>query len=99
MGAALGVGAGYQYSGSVDAPGILTHPDAVWEGAVKEVNSYMSEVPTFSVDPNTYANQAEQYVKQQIQEHVPIAEEVSQVVETASNIGNALEDFGSSFGL
>ncbi len=99
MGAALGVGAGYQYSGSVDAPGILTHPDAVWESAVKEVNSYMPEVPTFSVDPNTYANQAEQYVKQQIQEHVPIAEEVSQVVETASDIGNALEDFGSSFGL
>jgi hypothetical protein len=99
MGLAVGVGAGIEYSGSVDAPGILTHPDAVWEGAVKEVSSYMPEVPNISVDPNTYVNQAEQYVEQQIQEHVPIAEEVSQFVETTSDIGNTLEDFGSSFGL
>jgi hypothetical protein len=39
MGAAIGVGAGYRYSGSVDAPGIITHPDAVWESAVEEVSS------------------------------------------------------------
>lgn len=98
MGAALGVGAGYQYSGSVDAPGIVTHPDAVWESAVEEVSSYVPEVPSFSTDPSTYTDQAEQYVVQQVQEYVPIPEEVSQVAEVISDPGSVIEDIGSSFG-
>ena len=98
MGAALGVGAGYQYSGSVDAPGIITHPDAVWESAVEEVSSYVPEIPSYSTDPSTYTAQAEQYVVQQVQEYVPIPEEVSQVAEVISDPGSVIEDIGSSFG-
>lgn len=98
MGAAIGVGAGYQYSGSVDAPGIVTHPDAVWESAVEEVGSYVHEIPSYSTDPSTYTAQAEQYVVQHVQEYVFIPEEVSQVVEVLSDPIDAIEDFGSSFG-
>jgi hypothetical protein len=98
MGAAIGVGAGYQYSGSVDAPGIVTHPDVVWESAVEEVSSYVPEIPSYSTDPNTYTNQAEQYVVQQVQEYVPVPQEVSQVAEVISDPGSAIEDIGSSFG-
>lgn len=86
MGAAIGVGAGYQYSGSVDAPGIVTHPDAVWESAVEEVGSYVPEILSYSTDPSTYTAQAEQYVVQQVQEYVPsMPEEVSQVTEFISD--------------
>jgi hypothetical protein len=90
--AGIGVGARYQYSGSVDAPGIITHPDAVWDSAVEEVTSYVPEMPNFSTDPNTYTAQAEQYVVQQVQEYVPVAEEVSQVAEVISDLVGALED-------
>jgi len=98
MGAALGVGAGFHYSGSVDAPGIVTHPDAVWESAVEEVSGYASEISGYSTDPSTYMAQAEQYVVQQVQEYVPIPEEVSQVAEVISDPGSVIEDIGSSFG-
>ena len=98
MGAALGVGAGYQYSGSIDAPGIITHPDAVWESTVEEISSYVPEIPSYSTDPGIYTAQAEQYVVQQVQEYVPIPEEVSQVAEVISDPGSVIEDIGSSFG-
>lgn len=91
MGAALGVGAGYQYSGSVDAPGIVTHPEAVWESAVGEVSRYVPEVSSYT-DPSTYNAQAEQYVVQQVQEYIPVPQEVSQVVEIVSDPGGAIED-------
>jgi hypothetical protein len=97
-GAAIGVGAGFRYSGSVDAPGIVTHPDAVWESAVEEVSSYVPEMPSYSTDPNTYIHQAEQYVVQQVQEYVPVPQEVSQVAEVISDPGSVIEDIGSSFG-
>lgn len=97
-GAAIGVGAGYQYSGSVDAPGIITHPDAVGESAVEEVSSYVPEIPSYSTDLSTYTAQTEQYVVQQVQEYVPIPEEVSQVAEVISDPGSVIEDIGSSFG-
>jgi hypothetical protein len=97
MGVALGVGAGYRYQGSVDAPGILTHPDAVWDSAVEEVNNYVPEMPDFSTDPNTYINQLEQYGLQQAQEILPsMPEEISQVAEAISDPGSVLEDFGNS---
>lgn len=92
VGAALGVGAGYQYSGSVDAPGIVTHPDAVWESAVEEVSSYVPEIPSYSTDPSTYTAQAEQYVVQQVQEYIPVPQEVSQVAEIVTDPGSAIED-------
>jgi hypothetical protein len=88
VGAALGVGAGYQYSGSVDAPGIVTHPDAVWESAVEEVSSYVPEIPSYSTDPSTYTAQAEQYVVQQVQEYIPVPQEVSQVAEIVTDPGS-----------
>jgi len=92
MGAAVGVGAGYHYSGSVDAPGIITHPDAVWESAVHEI-------PSFSTDPNTYTAHAEHYVVEQFQDYVPsIPVEVSHVAEVISDPGSAVEDFGHSLG-
>lgn len=96
LGGALGVGFGYQYSGSVDAPGIITHPDAVWDSAVEEVTSYVPEMPDFSTDPNTYTAQAEQYVVQQVQEYVPVLEEVSQVAEVINDPVGTLEDIGGS---
>jgi hypothetical protein len=97
MGVALGVGAGYHYNGSVDAPGIITHPDAVLESAVKEVNSYVPEIPSFSVDPTTYTNQAEHYVAQQAQNFLPsVPQEVTHVAEVITDPVSALEDFGNS---
>lgn len=62
------------------------------------VSSYVPEIPGHSTDPNIYTNQAEQYVVQQVQEYVPIPEEVSQVAEVISDPGSVIEDIGSSFG-
>jgi hypothetical protein len=53
-------------------------------------------MPNFSTDPNTYTAQAEQYVVQQVQEYVPVPEEVSQVAEVISDPVGAFEDFGGS---
>jgi hypothetical protein len=84
MGAAVGVGAGYHYSGSVDAPGIVTHPDAVWESAVHEVSSYVPDVPSFSTATSIYTDQAEHYVVQQVQDYVPsVPVEVSYQMSTS----------------
>jgi hypothetical protein len=97
MGAALGVGAGYQYSGSVDAPGIITHPEAVWDSAVEEVNACFPGMTDLSVDPTTYTNLANQFVTQQAQDILPsIPVEVSKVAEIITDPGSALEDFGNS---
>ena len=96
MGAAIGVGAGIQYQGSIDAPGLITHPEAVWASAVDEASSYIPEIP-LSTDPSNYTNYMEQYVVQQVQEYVPVPVEIPQVVETISDVGDALEDLGSKF--
>lgn len=98
-GAALGVGYGYEYDVSVDAPGIVTHPDAVWESAVEEASSYLPEIPDYSTEPPTiYTTQAVEDATQQVQEYVSIPEEVSQVAEVISDSASVIEDIGSSFG-
>jgi hypothetical protein len=98
MSIAAGAGVGIHYNGSVDAPGIITHPDAVLESAVKEVNSYVPEIPSFSVNPSTYTNQVEHYVTQQAQNFLPsVPQEVTHVAEVINDPVSALEDFGNSF--
>ena len=109
-GAALGVGYGYSYDVSVDAPGIVTHPDAVIEGVQEEIQQYAMEkaqnyipvsldvnqvVNDFSTDPSGYM---QQYSVQQAQEYIPVLQEVTQVIEVVNEPVSVIEDIGDSIG-
>lgn len=86
-GAALGVGAGYRYKGSVDAPGIVTHPDAVLESAIPEaVSDPLQQVGSFAENPAGY-------VVEQAQPYVPMPQQVEQVAEVVNDPVSAVENF------
>lgn len=54
-GVALGVGAGYKFQGSVDLPGLVTHPEAALEGTLDDLQN------TFTEDAiNNVAQEAEE---------------------------------------
>jgi len=97
FGAALGVGAGYHYQGSIDAPGIITHPDAVIASVLpEETTSFIEQAADLQGNPSGYVGQ---FVVEQVQAHVPLPQEVNQFAEVVSNPGDALEDFGDSLGV
>lgn len=87
FGAALGVGAGYTYKGSVDAPGIVTHPDAVLENAIPEsVSDPLQKVGSVAEDSSGF-------VLDQVQSHISIPQEVDQAVEVVNDPVSAVADF------
>jgi hypothetical protein len=91
IGAAIGVGAGLHYSGSVDAPGIITHPGAVWESIEDKVIDYIPDVTIPDMDPIN--------IREQVESYIPIPDEVNHVAEVLTNPIDALKDsFDDIFG-